>query len=183
METNKKDLSISIQQANLYSLGLAIPIIALELGVYLLGWGFDKFKAGWDNVSAGIIYFLIAFVAGIIGHEIIHGFSWAYFGKKPLRAIHYGIQWKTCTPYAHCIEPLEVNAYRIGACLPGILLGVVPALIGIIGGSGELLLWGLIFTLAAGGDMLVVWLIRHVPAGQLIEDHPNRAGCYVIDHR
>lgn len=81
----------------------------------------------------------------------------------------------------HCTEPLEVKAYRIGACLPGVLLGVVPALIGIISGSGELLLWGLLFTLAARGDMLVVWLIRHVPAEQLIEDHPHCAGCYVID--
>ncbi len=181
MEANKIDFSISIQKANIYSMGLAIPIVALELGVYLLGWGFDKFKAGWNSVSAGVVYFIVAFIAGVILHELIHGFAWAYFGKQPLRAIQFGIQWKTCTPYAHCTEALEVHAYRIGACLPGVLLGVVPALIGIISGSGELLLWGLIFTLAAGGDMLVVWLIRNVPAGLFIEDHPQRAGCYVID--
>ena len=105
--------------------------------------------------------------------------SWAFFAKKPLGVIHLGFQWKTLTPYAHCKEPLEVNAYRLGAFMPGLVLGILPALAGILTGSGWLLMFGIFFTIAAGGDLLILWLIRSVPAGRLVEDHPPPAGCYV----
>ena len=34
---------------------------------------------------------------------------------------------------------------------------------------------------AAGGDWLVLWLLRGVSPGAFVEDHPTRAGCYVLE--
>jgi hypothetical protein len=41
----------------------------------------------------------------------------------------------------------------------------------------------LIFTLAAGGDALILWLLRGVPAGRLVRDHPSKPGCLVLPER
>jgi hypothetical protein len=46
--------------------------------------------------------------------------------------------------------------------------------------SGDLFWFSLIHTAAAGGDWLILWLIRGVKAGSLVEDHPSNAGCYVL---
>ena len=50
--------------------------------------------------------------------------------------------------------------------------------------AGVLLLlmaWSLFFLFTAGGDIVVLWLIRDVGAGKLVQDHPTRAGCRVLD--
>lgn len=130
-----------------------------------------------------IFILVFTLVLGSILHELIHGFSWAYFGHKPLNAIKFGFQWKTLTPYAHCHEPMEVQAYRLGGIMPLLVLGLLPSLIGIGSGNGWLMFFGFLFTMAAGGDLLVLWLIRDVKPGQIVEDHPTQAGCYLIETR
>lgn len=65
--------------------------------------------------------------------------------------------------------------------MPGLVLGIFPSLIGIITGYGWIMLFGLLFLLAAGGDILIIWLIRNVEAGKLVKDHPTRAGCCIIE--
>ncbi|MEO8224844.1 MAG: hypothetical protein ABI661_08555, partial [Gammaproteobacteria bacterium] len=64
--------------------------------------------------------------------------------------------------------------------LPAIVLGFVPAGIGLAFGLPTLTAWGLFFVLTAGGDFVVLWLIRHVSADRLVQDHPSRAGCLVL---
>lgn len=64
--------------------------------------------------------------------------------------------------------------------MPLLLLGVLPSLLAIVGGQGGMMAFGLFFTFAAGGDMLILWLLRDVPGDALVEDHPVRAGCYVL---
>ena len=102
-------------------------------------------------------------------------------GRKPLSSIKFGFQWKTLTPYAHIKEPVEVNVYRIGAFMPGFILGILIYFISLIFGDGNLFWFSVIHTTAAGGDWLILWLIRNVKACALVEDHPTNAGCYVLE--
>ena len=67
--------------------------------------------------------------------------------------------------------------------MPGLVVGLLPSLVGIATGNGWIMLFGLFFTFAAGGDLLVLWLIRKVDAKVLVEDHPTNAGCYVYERR
>ena len=76
---------------------------------------------------------------------------------------------------------MEVTAYRLGTMMPGLLLGVFPYLLGIMTGNVWITFFGLFLTLAASGDALILWLIRNVKPGRLVEDHPTGAGCYVIE--
>ncbi len=64
-----------------------------------------------------------------------------------------------------------------GKGLIAILLGIIPALVALITGKGWLLIYGTLFTVLAGGDLLVFWLIRKVRSSELVKDHPERCGC------
>ena len=76
---------------------------------------------------------------------------------------------------------MEVNAYRIATFMPGFLLGIIPFILSLLFADGNLFWFGLFHTSAAGGDWLILWLIRNVKAGSLVEDHPTNAGCYVLE--
>jgi hypothetical protein len=175
----KRDLSISISQAYIYMLAFVVPLIAVLSVLFIWARGLVTFFAGLSSfarLSSAIPSLLI----GVPFHELIHGLSWAYFGKKPLGDIKFGFQLATLTPYAHSKVPLPARAYRMGALMPALLLGVVPYLIGLATGMGWFAIFGLLYIFAAGGDIVVYWLIRKVDGDSLVEDHPSRAGCYLL---
>lgn len=181
-KSNKRDLSISMAKANLLSVFFAFPVIILAL-IYITVWGFDSTSTMYESfkMKTNIIWILTGILAGIIAHELIHGFAWMYFGNKKGGQINFGISWKTLTPYAHCTEPMEITAYRKGAAAPGIVLGVFPYLIGLVVGNPIVVFFGLFFCFAASGDALILWSLRKVEKGKQVEDHPTRAGCFILD--
>jgi hypothetical protein len=178
----KRDLSISMQKANLYSLAFAVPLVVLFSLLYIARWGIESVLEGFSFSPIKLLIFAGVLILGVIVHELIHGLTWAVFGQKSLRALKFGFLLRSLTPYAHIKEPLEVSAYRLGAIMPGWILGILPAMIGIVTGNEWMMLFGLIFTAAASGDMLVLWLTRYIGAGTLVEDHPTRAGCLIIEN-
>ena len=179
---NGQDLSISLARANVYTLAVSLPLVGLMLLAYL-----GLSPAGVAPTAAltlpSALLFLVLVVAGILAHEAIHGLAWALFGRLPLRRIRFGFQASTLTPYAHAVDPLTARAYRIGAVLPALLLGGLPFVVGTVIGSASLALFGMIFVFAAGGDVLILWLIRGVDPRALVQDHPSRAGCIVLPSR
>ena len=64
--------------------------------------------------------------------------------------------------------------------MPGIILGIIPSIIAIVTGSLGLFIFGLFFTLAAGGDFMIVNLLRNEPKNNLVQDHPSKIGCYIF---
>ncbi len=83
------------------------------------------------------------------------------------------------TPYCHCKEPLKIKHYIIGAIMPAIILGLLPAIYAVIYGSLNWLLFGVFFTMAAAGDFLVINLIYKENMNDYVQDHPKEAGCYI----
>jgi len=53
----------------------------------------------------------------------------------------------------------------------------VPLIISLITGNILVFLFGIFFMLAAGGDFLIVSMLRKVDAGLLVQDHPSKIGC------
>lgn len=99
--------------------------------------------------------------------------------SQGFKSIKFGILWKMLTPYCHCREALNVKQYIIGAFTPAIFLGIVPSLVAIATGNFGLLIFGIFFTVSAGGDFLVINLIRKENSTDLVQDHPSEAGCYI----
>ncbi|RPI92724.1 MAG: DUF3267 domain-containing protein [Chloroflexi bacterium] len=176
MTENKRDLSVSMARTNVIVLFTSLPIAILQFLI------FNTVRGAADvEMSLNLLVLLIAVFLGIVIHELIHAISFLIFGRKSFSAVKFGIQWKTLTPYAHLKEPVEVNAYRIGAFMPGFLLGILPFFLSLLFVDSNLFLFSLINTAAAGGDWLILWLIRDVQRGMLVEDHPTNAGCYVLE--
>ncbi|HJQ13809.1 MAG TPA: DUF3267 domain-containing protein [Anaerolineales bacterium] len=175
MET-KRDLSISMARANIIVAFISIPVVILQFLIFIGLHGIENLSIQWN-----LIALIVVLMLGVAIHELIHGITWVIVGRKPLSAVKFGFQWKTATPYAHLKEPVEVNAYRLGGFLPGFLLGILPYVLSLVLGSGDLFWFSLFHTSAAGGDWLILWLIRNVTAGMQVEDHPTNAGCYVLE--
>src|ERR1044071_7635152 len=169
---HKRDLSISMAWANVIVMFMTIPVVLLHFASFILLHGMENLEPTWNSVLLIVVVLL-----GVVFHELIHGISWMIFGHKPFAALKFGFQWKTFTPYAHLTEPIDVSAYRLGAFMPGFILGILAYVFSLVFRNSNLFWFSVIHTSAAGGDWLILWLIRHVPAGRQVEDHPTRAGC------
>jgi hypothetical protein len=179
MTRSPEDRSVSMGAANGYALAFVVPAGAALLGAFLALHGWRPLYAATDAAFGRPLVALAVFAAGVVAHEALHALAWRLAGRVPAGAVRLGFQWRTLTPYAHCAVPMAASAYRVGAAVPGVALGLLPALLGLATGGGAVFLFGLLFTLAAGGDALILWLLRDVPVDRLVEDHPTRAGCVV----
>ena len=176
-EARKEDRSVSMTAANGWALVALGPLVAALTAAFVA-------LHGWGPVAGGVretppLVLLGALVGGVLAHEALHALAWKLAAGLPWREMKLGFQWKTLTPYAHARVPMAARAYRIGAATPGVVLGLLPVAVALATADGAWLLFGLLFTFAAGGDALILWLLRGVAPGRLVEDHPTRAGCYV----
>ncbi len=163
-------------KTNLISILLFIPIALINLGAFLIFWDYELFNSGKLQFFD---YMLIILLLGIVVHELLHGLGWSIFAKKGFRSIKFGMNWNYFAPYCHCNEPLTVKQYRIGGALPLVVMGFIPSIIAIITGSGFLLSFGILFTAAAGGDMIVLYMLRNVESQTHVFDHPEKMGFYI----
>jgi len=184
----KEKLTIDIIKANLYGILIMIPVFLIYgIPFYLLQYNdstllnIKDFFKSMDAISifAFPLLFFIVFLIGIILHELIHGITWAIFAKKGFKSIRFGVLWKMLTPYCHCKEPLLLKHYILGAIMPAVILGFIPALYSLIFGNITILFFGALFTIAGVGDFLIVNLIRKENSNSLVQDHPSEAGCYI----
>ena len=123
---------------------------------------------------------LAALILGVIAHELLHGVGFRYFAGAPWRDIRFGVHVKYLVPYASCQVPMTVEAYRGVTVLPGIVTGILPLLVGLVGGNVGWTAFGAILLGGAGGDALILWYIRHLPAGTMVRDSKSLIGCEVI---
>lgn len=155
-----------------------LPIVLLLLaGPYILLYDYYSFHQGLKTFTS---YLIIILPVGIILHELIHGITWAIFAKKGFKSISFGINWKALAAYCHCNEPLKVKHYSIGGAMPGILTGIAPAIIALISGSAWLLVTAAFFTWAASGDIMILWMLRHIKSHTYVYDHPEKLGFYAV---
>jgi hypothetical protein len=178
----RNDLTISIVMANLFVFLLAIPVVAI--GVLLFAW--KNPISLLTPTPQGSLLFVVVFVVLIVVHELIHGVTWSLYAEHHFKDIEFGFMKEYLTPYCTCTTPLLKSHYIMGALMPCIVLGILPAAIGILFGS-HLLFWiGIVMILAAGGDIMIVMklLAYKSQSGSkeiLIYDHPTQAGSVIFE--
>lgn len=173
-----QEITISPLKANVMALVIVMPFLVVFYLPFLFIYGKEKILQGFLKLD---LVFLVYFLIAIILHELIHGITWSLHCKHGFKSIKFGIIWKFVTPYAHCKEVLKVNHYIFGTAMPGIILGILPVILGYILQDSFILFFGLIFILAAGGDFYMIWLLRNIKKEFWIADHPNKIGCIVIE--
>jgi hypothetical protein len=90
------------------------------------------------------------------------------------------MHWTALTPFAQCTVPTRARSYRVALALPGLVLGVGPLTIGLLTGGWLATFYGFLMLVAAAGDLLILWILRGVPTGAWVQDHPQQVGCLVV---
>jgi hypothetical protein len=176
-----EDRTISMVMANVLSLAVMLPLIALVVVPFALVHGWNAAGRSLIWLGEHLLLAVAVFVVSVVAHEGLHAAGWLISARVPRSEIEFGM--RHLTPYAHTSATVEAAPYRIGIALPALLLGGLPAVLSWLTGSGVLMLYGALMLSAAAGDILILWLIRDVPASRLMQDHPTRAGCRVRQPR
>jgi hypothetical protein len=124
---------------------------------------------------------LFLVIVGVPLHELLHALVFGVFARGGYKSVKFGIDKSTYTPYCHCTTPIRVQYYRVGALLPLIVLGAVPFVISLFTGSFGFWLYGYIYIIAAGGDLVALKMLKKIPAHRKVLDHPEKMGFYVLD--
>lgn len=175
---SNKTITTTVLKANLFSLAISIPLLVLYVVPFLMLHSIEKLAEGIDYM---LIWFILVFPVGIIFHELLHGVTWALFAEKGWSSIRFGVQWKVLTPYCHCTKPLFKWQYLLGTIMPFVIMGVNPVIYSLFSGNAFVLIFGLFFSWAAGGDLLGVWMLRSVKWHQCVADHPYQLGFSIVD--
>jgi hypothetical protein len=178
-EEKPLEYTISAGKATLLSFLLIVPITFVILGPFMIFWNFSVFDTGRQQLMNN---FVLVLILGIILHEGLHGLGWAVYAKKGFRSIRFGINWKYLAPYCHCKEPLKVKHYSFGGALPLVVMGLIPSLVAIVIGNGFLICFGIFFTWAALGDIIMLFFMMRLTKDTIVADHPDKMGFYVIDN-
>ncbi|NKQ34367.1 MAG: DUF3267 domain-containing protein [Chloroflexi bacterium] len=177
------DVTVSMGKANAIAFAMIPVAFALFYLPYRLIWGADSLWQFSARPFLDFLLFMAAFAVGIVVHEGLHALGFIWIGKAPRSSIRFGILWRGLAPYAHCNTAVTATAYRWTLALPGLMLGVLPAVLGIALGNWWLMVYGALMFMAAGGDTAVLLAIRSLPGNALVKDHPSKVGCSVIGNR
>lgn len=183
----KQELTLSTEKANMLGLLFIVPVLLLFIPAYVWLWPeqfeLHSIKSFYVEHKAWMLFYpfliLLVMIPGAVVHEMLHGLTWAAFCKHGLSSVKYGVHWKMLTPYCHCTEILPLRPYILGGMMPGLVMGLLPTIAGLILGHIYVFAFGLLFTIAAGGDMIILWMLRHTSKHDLVQDHPDLIGCIV----
>ncbi len=163
--------TVSILAANIWAL---VVMVAMGFVGFVLIYKFYA-PLRYSLYMSGPL--ILAFLLGIVVHELIHGLTWMWVTHSSFKYLRFGLM--TGAVYCHIDVPMRKRAYVAGALMPLILLGLLPYLVSFFIGSLWLMLFGTLLSSAAMGDVMIVWVIRHESPDTLVYDHPSEAGCLV----
>lgn len=168
---------LSASEAQIRGVVLLVPIALVSLGPYFALWGLPD-TAFTTNLTSAVL-FVVAFAIGTVLHEVLHGLGHTW-GEASWDDIQFGMHWEALTPYAQCRVPARTHSYRVAVALPGLVLGLFPLVVGVASGIWLVTFYGFLMLIAAAGDILVLWILRNVPARAWVQDHPREVGCLVV---
>jgi len=126
------------------------------------------------------ILFVIVSIFGILLHEAIHAFSFSLFSPSKFNGIQFGFNKEHGIPYVHIKEPISVLGFRVGTVMPLIILGIIPAALGMYSGYMSLTAFGALFTISASGDLLLIARTKGLKLDQKIKDLPEKIGFELV---
>ncbi len=173
-----KELKISALRANVVAMVISAPFWLAFLVPFVILHG-NPFAQDYNA-----LLFVLAMIAGIVIHELIHGLTFAIFTEKAWKSIEFGIIWEYMTPYCTCSEPMKKGPMIVAAIMPTIVLGFLPAVLGIITGKWVIMFFAIILIMGGGGDMMIILnILKYRSKGKevLFLDHPYEIGTIVFE--
>jgi len=173
-----RDRTLTVRRAYGHAGALSIPTVMIPLAVAAWRWGPPMALLPLRQAESALLLAAIC-LAGSWLHEALHLLGWKLAARIGRNAVRLGWSAGALAPCALVEVAVPARAYRFGVALPGLLLGLAPLLAGLTCSSPWLLWCGILFSVAALGDALVLLRLRGVPGWHLVRDHPSRARCTV----
>lgn len=175
------DLVVGSTRANTQGLFMTFP---LAIGLVFLFVNVAPFRAESANwgipMWAAALLGVLAFLALVVAHELLHGLVWGAFAENRMKSIEYGMNWHMFLPYCTCSAPLTKGQYLLGLLMPFLVLGVGLGVVAVLTGSLGLCVLAALMLLGCGGDVLVALRIATYRLGKKQEvlycAHPCEPG-------
>ncbi|MGD2035122.1 MAG: DUF3267 domain-containing protein [Bacteroidales bacterium] len=172
------EYTLSVEKVSIRTMLLIIPVVIIYALPFYLVWGKNVLT---ELRFRSLLFLFVFIVLGIVIHELLHGIVWAVFSKHGFRSVHFGIKWEYLTPYCHCTEPLKVWQYVAGGLAPLLFMGLIPGIMAMFNGNALWMFFAIFFSVAAGGDIQAVWMLRKFHGNQIVCDHPEELGFIIQD--
>ncbi|MGM0375665.1 MAG: DUF3267 domain-containing protein [Bacteroidota bacterium] len=172
------EISMTIEETARKAAGMILPVLFATGIPFFVLHGFHPFT-GWE--WSEVFLFMLLLVFGIPMHELLHALIFGAFARGGYKSIKFGFERSTYTPYCHCTRPIRVRWYRFGAILPLFVLGAFPFAISLFNGSFGWWLFGYLYIIAAGGDLVALKMLKELHGHRKVLDHPEKMGFYVLD--
>lgn len=181
-----EDLTIPMPELVQFALRWTLLLAIFLFLPFFIFWGFPE----WPSLAElplqalrfilYIILFLVIYAVSAVIHEVLHAVAMVVLAKIPWKSIHFVARLREGIAYVHAHQPMTASAYRGILVLPGIVLGIIPALAGLLAGSGWLVFYGFVMLSSAIGDFAMLRLMRPLDSDTLVRDHPEKVGCQVL---
>lgn len=177
-----KEYSVSLKKMTVVCNIVAILAVTIVFIVYFLE---ERTILFLDNYW-GLLLFLVVSFLFIFAHEGLHALAYVCYTPNRFKNIEFGIIPSKGVAYCVCCEPLKKSAQIMSLITPGIILGVIPAIISIIVKDYVWLLISITQIVGAGAD---IWLLVKLLSIKTMSDDAlfmendaqNECTIYVLD--
>lgn len=107
-----------------------------------------------------VLLAIAGFIVSIPVHEMIHGVTCAYVSDNNYKTISYGISLKGLHAYCRYQLPIATNVRNIVSLMPGIVLGLIPAIVGVAIGNVAVCIFAILNLAGASGDVHAAYNLR-----------------------
>jgi hypothetical protein len=149
----------------------ALAVVALIIALHAQLWGAESVRVLVGNRPL-LFPLAAALVLSVALHELLHLAGYVWLGGAPIDAVHFELRGVAIV--ARCDVPLPARSYRAAVALPGLVLGLVPTLVGLGSGIAWVTLYGAVMLGASAGDVAVLWTLRKYRADEEVVDRSGR---------
>jgi hypothetical protein len=149
----------------------ALAIVALTVDLHAQLWGAEGVRALMGNRPV-LIPLALALVLSVALHELLHLVGYVWIGGAPIDSVHFELRGVAIV--ARCDVPLPARSYRAAVALPGVVLGLVPTIVGLALGLALITEYGAVMLGASAGDVAVLWALRKYRADEEVVDRSGR---------
>lgn len=183
---------VSLDEINSWTAKLTFSLTFLALVAFLSFWGYtdslsilgdiyESFFNWIGNFLVVIFLFVLSIVFGSVLHELIHAAFFLPSLSYNLKGLSFGYIQDKMTLYVHLKEPVSIIGFRVGLIMPLIILGAFPIILGLFYGYLSILLFGIVLSVAAVGDLLLLFKTRHLHSEFMIKDQPGDIAILAIE--
>jgi hypothetical protein len=177
----QKDYTLEKPGTNKKTILMVLLLLMALSAPYIIVWHEHFFLKAKTILVDHFYLSLLSLLAGIVAHELIHAITWSAWAKDGIKAVRLGFDKKNFSPYCHLKVPVKLKYYILGALMPAIALGFIPYIFAWFTGSISAFLLGFVFTFGAASDIRICIKLRGLDLNTLVQDFPDKAGCYTVD--